>query len=172
MHMTNMTGLVDSGIGEMPQHSNNHRKARDGRKDQGRHFVSMVRFSDGRTAVHTGNQRHFSHKCTNSNFLRQNRKRSMRLFPPKTRENTDPNPIQQTETRRPPAPLHWAAPALGQGPPRHQHYPPQARIHAHRLRPVGTCKYSPSQSRQQKGMASQGEPQYPRQRGPSRLTKF
>ena len=172
MHMTNMTGLVDSGIGEMPQHSNNHRKARDGRKDQGRHFVSMVRSSDGRTAVHTGNQRHFFHKCTNSNLLRQNRKRSMCLLPPKIRENTEPNPIQLPETRPPPAPLHWAAPALGQGPPRHQHYPPQARIHAHRLRPVGTCKYSPSQSRQQKGMASQGEPQYPRQRGPSRITKF
>ena len=172
MHMTNMTGLVDSGIGEMPQHSNNHRKARDGRKDQGRHFVSMVRSSDGRTAVHTGNQRHFFHKCTNSNLLRQNRKRSMCLLPPKIRENTEPNPIQLPETRPPPAPLHWAAPALGQGPPRHQHYPPQARIHAHRLWPVGTCKYSPSQTGQQKGMASQGEPQYPRQRGPSRITKF
>ena len=172
MQMTNMTGLVDSGIGEMPQHSNNHHKARDGRKDQGRHFVSMVRSSDGRTAVHTGNQRHFFHKCTNSNLLRQNRKRSMCLLPPKIRENTEPNPIQLPETRPPPAPLHWAAPALGQGPPRHQHYPPQARIHAHRLWPVGTCKYSPSQSGQQKGMASQGEPQYPKQRGPIRIKKF
>lgn len=93
-------------------------------------------------------------------------------LPPKIRENTEPNPIQLPETRPPPAPSRWAAPALGQGPPRHQHYPPQARIHAHRLWPVETCKYSPSQTGQQKGMASQGEPQYPRQRGPSRITKF
>ena len=70
MQMVNMPGLMDSNIGEEPQHSNSHRKAQDGRKDQGRHFVSMVRpLKAGR--LRTGNQRHFFHECTNSILPRQ-----------------------------------------------------------------------------------------------------
>jgi hypothetical protein len=70
MQMVNMPGLMDGNIGEVPQHSNSHRKARHGCKDQGRHFVSMVRpLQVGR--LRAGNKRHFFQECIKSIFPRQ-----------------------------------------------------------------------------------------------------
>lgn len=100
MQMVSMPGLMDGNIGEVPQHSNSHRKARDGREDQGRHFVvSMVRpLKAGRLAAHRRSKTLFPRMY--KFYLAASTLNRLHIrFSPKTRENTEPSPIHRTESR-------------------------------------------------------------------------
>lgn len=79
MQMVNMLGLMDGNIDKVPHHSNSHRKARDGHKDQGRHFVSMVLPLKARRP-RTTNTRLFPQKCTNIIFMCQCQTSSISAF--------------------------------------------------------------------------------------------